>query len=86
MLPAFQHIDDIIPPIRRSRNHHSLTFETLATFARAHSFLKQPDWNALPDSIITSAEGAEDRVAKFTSLMRNRDYLPITQVPVNECH
>ena len=26
-------------------------------------------WNALPDSLISSAEGAEDSVAKFTSLV-----------------
>ena len=26
------------------------------------------DWNALPDSLISSAEDAEDCVAKFTSL------------------
>ena len=31
------------------------------------------DWNALPDSLISSAEGAEDGVAKFTSLVRARD-------------
>ena len=30
------------------------------------------DWNALPDSLISSAEGAED-VAKFISLVRARD-------------
>ena len=30
------------------------------------------DWNALPDSLISSAEGAEDGVAKFTSLVRAR--------------
>ena len=29
------------------------------------------DWNALPDSII-SAEGADDGVARFTSLVRAR--------------
>ena len=28
------------------------------------------DWNALPDSIIAPAEGAEDGVARFTSLVR----------------
>ena len=65
--------DDVIPPIRRSRNHHSLTFrpplQELA-FTRAHSSLKQSDWKALPDSIITSVEGAEDGVARFTSLSR----------------
>ena len=31
------------------------------------------DWNALPDSLISSAEGAEDGVTKFTSLVRARD-------------
>ena len=31
------------------------------------------DWNPLPDSLISSAEGAEDGVAKFTSLVRARD-------------
>ena len=33
------------------------------------------DWNALPESLISSAEGAEDDVAKFTSLVRARDEL-----------
>ena len=39
------------------------------------SFLPQTirDWNALPDSLISSAEDAEDCVAKFTSLVRARD-------------
>ena len=27
------------------------------------------DWNALPDSLISSAKGAEDGVVKFTSLV-----------------
>ena len=31
------------------------------------------DRNALPGSLISSAEGAEDGVAKFTSLVRARD-------------
>ena len=31
------------------------------------------DWNSLPDSLIFSAEGAEDGVTKFTSLVRARD-------------
>ena len=31
------------------------------------------DWNALPDSLISSAEDAEDCVAKITSLVRARD-------------
>ena len=63
-------IDDLIPPIRHSRNHQSLTFQTLATRTDIYkgSFVPQTirDWNALPDSIITSVEGAEDGVARFT--------------------
>ena len=31
------------------------------------------DWNALPDSLISSAEGVEDGVTKFTSLVGARD-------------
>ena len=31
------------------------------------------DWNALPDSLISSAEVAEDCVAKFTSLVKDMD-------------
>ena len=31
------------------------------------------DWNALPDPLISSAEGAEDGVAKFNSLARAGD-------------
>ena len=69
--------DDLIPTIRRSRNHHSLTFQTLATRADIYkgSFFPQTirDWNALPDLIINSAEGAEDGVARYNSLVRARD-------------
>ena len=68
--------DDLIPPIRRSRNHHSLTFQTLATRNDIYkgSFFPQTirDMNAFPDSIITSAEGADD-MASFTSLVRAWD-------------
>ena len=31
------------------------------------------DWNALPDSLISSSEDVEDCVAKFPSLVRARD-------------
>ena len=40
------------------------------------------DWNALPDSLISSAEGAEDGVAKFTSLVR---LVSLVLVLVNDC-
>ena len=66
--------DDLILPIGRSRNHHSMTFQTLAarTDISKDSFFPHTirDWNALPDSIITSVEGTE---ARFTSLVRARD-------------
>ena len=69
--------DDLIPPIRRSRNHYSLTFQTPTTRTDIYkgSFFPQTirDWNALTDSIITSALEAEDGVARFTSLVRARD-------------
>ena len=63
--------DNLIPKVRRSKNHHSPTFQTLAARTDIYkgSFFPQTirDWNALPDSIITSAEGAEDGVARFAS-------------------
>ena len=31
------------------------------------------DWNPLTDSLLSAAEGAEDSVATFTSLVRARD-------------
>ena len=54
-----------------------LTFQTPPTRTDIYKGLFFPqtirDWNALPNSIITSAEGAEDGVARFTSLLRARD-------------
>ena len=41
------------------------------------------DWNALPDSLIYSAEGAEEGVTKFTSLVRARDLISL--IPVSDC-
>ena len=58
---------------RRCRNQHSMVFQT--PIANKGSFFPQTirDWNALPNSLISSAEDAEDCVAKFTSLVRARD-------------
>ena len=62
--------NDLVPPIRHVRNHHSLAFQT--PFANTDiykcSFFPQTIryWNSL-------TEGAEDSVAKFTSLVRARD-------------
>ena len=49
--------------------------DTILSIEYKGSFFPQTirDWNALPDSLISSAEDAEDCVAKFTSLVRARD-------------
>ena len=69
--------DDLIPKNRRCRNQHSLVFQipTASKDAYRKSFFPQTirDWNVLPDSLISSAELSDDRVSKFTSLMRARD-------------
>ena len=69
--------DDLIPKTRRCRNQHSMAFQTpiANTDVYKGSFFPQTirDWKTLPDSLISSAEDAEDCVAKFTSLMRARD-------------
>ena len=69
--------DDLIPKTRRCRNQHFMAFRTpiANTDVYKGSFFPQTirDWNALPDSLISSAEDAEDCVAKFTSLVRARD-------------
>ena len=69
--------DDLIPKTRCCRNQHSMTFQTpiANTDIYKGSFFPKTirDWNALPDSLISSAEDADDCVAKFTSLVRARD-------------
>ena len=69
--------DDLIPQTRCGRNQHSKAFQTLIsnTDVCKCSFFSQTirAWNVLPDFLISSAEVAEDCVAKFTSLVRARD-------------
>ena len=69
--------DDLIPKTRRCRNQHSMAFQTPTANTGVYkgSFFPQAikDWNALPDSLISSAEDAEDCVAMFTYLVRARD-------------
>ena len=66
--------NDLVPPIRHVRNHHSLAFQTpfADTDIYKSSFSPQiiRDWNSLTDSLLSAAECAEDSVAKFTSLAR----------------
>ena len=42
-------------------------------FIKVVSSPRLRDWNAIPDSLISSAEDAEDCATKFTSLVRARD-------------
>ena len=46
---------------------------TLISISVAFSPQTIRDWNALPDSLISSAKGAKDGVAKFISLVRAMD-------------
>ena len=68
---------DLIPKTRRGRNQNSKAFQNPIANTDVHEcgFFPQTirDWNVLPDSLISSAEVAEDCVAKFTSLVRARD-------------
>ena len=69
--------DDLIPLVRHCRNDHSMAYEVPIANTDIYkcSFFPQTikDWNALPDSRISSAESAENGVAKFTSVVRARD-------------
>ena len=69
--------DDLVPPNRRTMNHHSLAFQTplAGTDIRKSSFFPRTirDWNSLTDSLISVSECAEDSVTTFTSLVRARD-------------
>ena len=70
-------MDDLVPPNRRTRNHHSLVFQTPIAGTDIHksSFFPQNirDWNSLTDSLISASECAEDSVTRFTSLVTARD-------------
>ena len=61
----------------RCRNDRSMAYQVPIANTDIYrcSFFPQTirDWNALPDSLISSAEGAENDVAKFNSLVRDRD-------------
>ena len=69
--------EDLIHLVRRCRNDHSMAYQVPIANTDIYkcSFFPHTirDWNALPDSLISSADGAEDSVAKFTSPVRARD-------------
>ena len=68
--------DLILPREKLSPGEYTVLYPIANTDIYKCSFFPQTfrDWNALPDSLISSAEGTEDGVAKFTSLVRARDY------------
>ena len=69
--------DDLIPKNRRHRNQHSMVFQIPSASKDSYkkSFFPQAnrDWNALPDSLISSVELSNDCVSKLTSHVRARD-------------
>ena len=66
-----------VPPIRYVRDHHSLAFKPpllILTFTSAVFSPKLLEIGiSLTDTLLSAAEGAEDSVAEFTSLVRARD-------------
>ena len=69
--------DDLIPKTRCGRNQHSLAFQipSVSKDVYTYSFFSKTirGWNDLPESLISSFELSDDRVSKFTSLVRARD-------------
>ena len=66
--------DDLIPKTRRCRNQHSMAFQTpiANTDVYKGSFFPQTirDWNALPDSLISSADPLKmQRIVLLSSLL-----------------
>ena len=69
---------ELVPPIRHTRNPHSLAFQTPLAgtdIINKSGFFPQTirDRNSLADSLFSPSECAEDLVTKFTSLVRARD-------------
>ena len=71
--------DGLVPPKRRTRNHHSLAFQTPLAGTDIYKSSSCPqtirDWRSVTYSLISASTYAKDSVAKFTSLVRARDEL-----------
>ena len=65
--------NDLVPPNRHSRNHHSLAFQTALAgtdiYKSSFSSLTIRDWNSQTDFLISASECAEDLVTKLISLL-----------------
>ena len=68
---------DLVPPIRHVRKHHSLAFQIPCAntdiYESSFFFQTITDWNSLTYYFLSAAECAEDSLAKFTSLVRDKD-------------
>ena len=62
---------------KRNRNQHQMAFQVPYTRTGIYKYSFFLDgirnWNALPASIISSAESSKDSIARFTSLVRSKD-------------
>ena len=56
--------DDLLPKTRHCINRHSMALQNTDVYKGSFFHRTIRDWNALPDSLIASAEDAEDCVAK----------------------
>ena len=70
--------DDLVPPSKTTlRKKHALALQKIGSRTDIYKFSFIPrtitDWNDLPASLLTSAEGAEDSISRFTTLVRSRD-------------
>ena len=74
MQPAYLRMT-LSPQLGKSESISLWHFKPPNTDSCKCSFFPQTirDWNSLTDSLLSAAEGAEDSVAKFTSLTRTRD-------------
>ena len=61
------------PSIRHVRKRHSLAFANTDIYKSSFIPKTIRDWSSLTYSLLSAVEGAEDSVAKFTSLVRDRD-------------
>ena len=65
--------NDLVPINRRTRNNHSLAFQTPLVGADIYMSSFFLDLKSLIDSLISASECAEDSVTKFTSLVKAGD-------------
>ena len=75
--------EDLILKTRRGRNQHSMAFQSLSASTDVYNVIfyiqTVTDWNALPDSLISSADVVEDSDQNQNSLLvkrQNDNHIP----------